>query len=250
MFSVLAVRTPTLPPATHTNCYRLGDTVVDPASPEPEEQVRLAAWAGPIRRIVLTHAHGDHVGGVLDLAARTGAGIYAHADAPVPFPLTGTLADGERIDTGAGTLVAWHTPGHADGHLVFQIEGTGEVICGDLVAGEGTIVLVPPEGSLAAYLASLARVRAFATTLWPAHGGPQPAALADHYVAHRHRRTEQFLAVLREGGPASPAAIAAAVYAGVPGANLQIAAMQVLTHLDWLHAHGRVRPQGDAWMLT
>ena len=145
-------------------------------------------------------------------------------------------------------LVAWHTPGHADGHLVFQLEGTGEVIAGDLVAGEGTIVLVPPEGKLADYLDSLARIGAFATRLWPAHGPAVPGALTQQYIAHRHARSEQFVRMLAENGPSTPDEIAAAVYATVPGANLDLAAEQVRAHLAWLEVGGRVRAlPADRW---
>lgn len=246
MWAVLPVRTPTIPPATHTNAYRLGDTVIDPASPYPDEQERLAAWAGPARRILLTHHHHDHVGGVEVLAAQTGAEVWAHADAQVPFPVHHRVAEGERIDTGDGVLVALHTPGHADGHLAFQLEGTGEVIAGDLVAGVGTIVLIPPEGDLEVYLASLARVRACAERLWPAHGPAVPASLADAYIAHRTMRTEQFFAVVARG-PTTPEDIADEVYAGVSGANLGLAALQVQTHLKWLEARGRVHRVDGRW---
>lgn len=246
-FAVLPVRTPTLPPATHTNAYRLGDCVVDPASPEPAEQARLAAWAGPVRRVLLTHHHGDHIGGVEALVASTGAAVWAHADARVPFEVHHRVEEGETIDTGEGVLRALHTPGHADGHLAFQLVGTGHVIAGDLVAGEGTIVLVPPEGDLQQYLDSLARVRALAETLWPAHGPPQPAALADAYIAHRHHRTAQFLAVLAAGRAVGPEQIAAEVYAGIPGVNFELAAMQVLTHLKWLQRGGRARLDDGLW---
>lgn len=248
MFAVLPVRTPTIPPATHTNCYRVGDTVIDPASPYPDEIARLAEWAGPIRRILLTHHHHDHIGGVVTLAASTGATVWAHPDSRVPFPIDVPVQDGDRIDTGEGVLIAWHTPGHADGHLVFQLEGTGEVIAGDLVAGEGTIVLVPPEGKLALYLESLARIGAFASRLWPAHGPAVPGSLAQDYIAHRHARTQQFLAVLEANGPNTPEEIAAAVYAAIPGANLTLAALQVRAHLDWLEAAGRVHAlDHDRW---
>lgn len=245
-WAVLPVRTPTLPPATHTNVYRLGDTVVDPASPDPDEQARVRAWAGPVRRILLTHHHHDHIGGVAALVAATGAEVWAHADAEVPFPVHHRVADGETVDTGAGVLQALHTPGHAHGHLAFHLLGTGEVLAGDLVAGEGTIVLIPPEGDLEAYLSSLARVRALAERLWPAHGPPVPASLADAYIAHRTLRTEQFLAVLAHG-PATPDDIAREVYAGVVGANLGLAALQVQTHLAWLAARGRVTRAGERW---
>ncbi len=246
MLAVLPVRTPTLPPATHTNCYRLGDTVIDPASPYPDEQERLASWAGGVRRILVTHHHEDHVGGVADLRARSGARVCAHRDARLPFPVDETLEDLDTIDTGEGVLVALHTPGHADGHLAFLVDGTGDVVAGDLVAGFGTIVLVPPEGQLAAYLASLARVRPLATTLHPAHGPACSGALADQYIAHRHMRTGQFLAALRAGA-SSPDGIARAVYATVPGANLGLAALQVRTHLAWMRAEGLAREESGRW---
>jgi glyoxylase-like metal-dependent hydrolase (beta-lactamase superfamily II) len=244
MFDVLPVRTPTVPPATHTNCYRVGRTVIDPASPYPDEQARLADWLGDgVDRILLTHHHHDHIGGVADLVARTGAPVYAHADARVPFPLAGTLADGELIDTGAGTLRCLHTPGHADGHLCFQLED-GDIIAGDLVAGTGTIVLLPPEGHLATYLASLERVLGFAGRLHPAHGPslPDGPAVLRHYITHRHGRTAQIEAALRDG-PLEPRAIADAVYAGVPGVDLALATAQVRTHLQWLVEQGRVRAE-------
>jgi glyoxylase-like metal-dependent hydrolase (beta-lactamase superfamily II) len=249
MIRVLAVRTPTIPPATHTNCYRVGDTVIDPASPYDDEQERLHAWLGPgVTRILLTHHHHDHVGGVEDLRARTGARVVAHVDARLPFPVDERISDGWDADTGDGRLRAHHTPGHADGHLVFQVDDGGDVICGDLVAGEGTIVLVPPEGDLQVYLDSLARVRPFAATLHPAHGPAQPAYLLDAYTRHRQLRTAQFEAVLAQREDASPREIAAEVYAGLPGVDLHLAALQVRTHLEWLARAGRAHARpGDRW---
>jgi 8-oxo-dGTP pyrophosphatase MutT (NUDIX family) len=82
------LRTPTLPPAVHTNAWLvdLGDAtaVVDPGSPWPEEQQvldqRLASLADegrPAREVWLTHGHADHTGGVRPLAAR-GLTVRAH----------------------------------------------------------------------------------------------------------------------------------------------------------------------------
>src|SRR5258708_10295159 len=80
---VLALRTPTLPPAAHTNVYLVGpergpQAVVDPGSPYPDQQALLdsvvaaEADAGrPLAMVLLTHHHGDHVGGAAAAAARS-----------------------------------------------------------------------------------------------------------------------------------------------------------------------------------
>lgn len=248
LIGVLPVRTPTVPPATHTNCYRLGRTVIDPGSPWPDEQARLAEWAGDVDRILLTHHHVDHVGGVVDLVARTGAEVWAHADARPPFPVDVRLEDGDRVETEVGALRCLHTPGHADGHLCFQLEGSEQVIAGDMVAGIGTIVLVPPEGDLLTYLASLARLEAIGGTLHPAHGPaiPDGPALVRQYVAHRHMRTEQIERALGRG-PLDAVGIAEVVYAGIPGVDPRLAAVQVVAHLRWLATAGRVREDDGRW---
>src|SRR5665647_1656023 len=65
---VLALRTPTLPPAAHTNVYLVGPqegpvAVVDPGSPYPDQQAVLDAVLAdlPIAAVLLTHHHGDHI---------------------------------------------------------------------------------------------------------------------------------------------------------------------------------------------
>ncbi|HND29411.1 MAG TPA: MBL fold metallo-hydrolase [Myxococcota bacterium] len=243
---VLALRTPTLLPATHTNCYRIGDVVIDPASPYEEEQERLWSWLEkePPRRILLTHHHGDHIGGVEDLRRRSGARVAAHPDARLPFEVDDLLGDGDRIDTGAGVLICHHTPGHADGHLVFEEESSGDLVVGDLVASVGTIVLVPPEGKLGLYLDSLERMAKRGASrsgrFFPAHGDPiaDGPGLARMYIQHRHMRTGQVRAALADG-VSDAWSIAERIYAGIPGVNLHYASAQVETHLSWLREQER-----------
>src|SRR5215475_2947867 len=64
---VLALRTPTLPPAAHTNVYLVGPeggplAVVDPGSPYPDQQARLDQVLADqeVEMVLLTHHHGDH----------------------------------------------------------------------------------------------------------------------------------------------------------------------------------------------
>jgi ribonuclease/clavin/mitogillin len=252
------VRTPTLPPATHTNAWVLGErdvVVVDPASPWPEEQEALArALDGvTVRAIFLTHHHRDHVSGAEDLRARTGAPILAHPQTVglVPFSVDEAVDEGDPISVDDGA--SWDpifTPGHAPGHLCLRRGDT--IVAGDIVAGVGTIVLDPPDGELALYLATLERLsRLDPARLLPAHGpvlAPGSPVLA-YYIAHRHERTEQFRAALRVLGSADPAAIAAHVYVEIPPSYLGVAARQVLCHLQWLEERGEVMRDGEEWRL-
>ena len=257
MLQRIPVRTPTLPPATTTNAYRCGRVVVDPGSPWADEQARLAGLlGGGVEVILVTHHHHDHVGGVADLVARTGAQVWAHADARLDVHVDRRLADDEVIDTGAGRWRCFHTPGHADGHLVFVDEATGDVVAGDLVAGEGTIVVAPPEGHLRTYLASLERMISRTGVLHPAHGPAltDGAGALRGYLAHRARRTEQVRAALdRIGSGASARGIAELVYDGIPGVDLALASAQVSAHLVWLEEEGLARRSaggGGGWQAA
>lgn len=256
--SVVPVRTPTLPPATHTNAYVLGEhrvTIVDPASPWEDQQALLAgALAGlQVERILLTHHHIDHSSGAEDLRRRTGAPIYAHPDtaARLSFPIDILLGDGDLVETDAGRWRVLHTPGHAAGHLALHDAASGAVVAGDLVAGEGTIVLDPPEGHLATYLASLARVAALQpTTVLPAHGPPLGPEVLATYTAHRHARTEQIRVALRTHGEAAPEDLVPAVYPSLHPFLAPVAARQLLCHLVWLVEQGEVTEGSQGRFLT
>lgn len=245
---VLALRTPTLPPAAHTNVYLVGPdqgpvVVVDPGSPYPEEQAALDAVLAdlPIAAIALTHHHGDHVGGATALASRWSVPILAHAATAKRLEgivdVTREIADGEV--THGMTCV--FTPGHAEGHLCFEVAGAGATIAGDMVAGIGTILIDPSEGDMALYLASLERLLSRpAATLLPAHGPPivdGPAKLRE-YLAHRRMREEKVASALADT-PRDLAELVATAYADTPRMLWPLAERSLRAHLDKLVNEGR-----------
>ncbi|HYE66554.1 MAG TPA: MBL fold metallo-hydrolase, partial [Pyrinomonadaceae bacterium] len=185
------VRTPTKPPATHTNCCIVGSreiVIIDPASPYEDEQAALAACVDEllaegrtIREIILTHLHPDHTSGVPALSAHLGGRVPVAAHRLTAEALRDgihvdrLIEDGELIELEGEpclSLRAMHTPGHARGHLCFYEERTGALLTGDNIVGLGPVLIDPPEGDMRDYLESLARMRALPnlSVLFGGHG--------------------------------------------------------------------------------
>lgn len=251
------LKTPTIPPATHTNCYLVGSNellIIDPASPEEAEQKRLSkfldalvARGAVIREILLTHFHPDHVGGVDALRSRYGVRVAAH---PLSQERLGaelvvdrTIADGERWELSGGwVLEALYTPGHTRDHIAFYEHRTHSLICGDLMAGVGTVVIDPPEGSMLQYLDSLKRVGKLPVqALFPAHGPPTGSAhnRIQFYIQHRLEREQAILKALTQG-IFEIHEIVKKVYTDVPEKMHQLAARSVLAHIEKLVIEGKV----------
>lgn len=252
-----------------TMSYILGEgavAVIDPGPRDPAHLAALLAALSPgerVAQIVVTHAHLDHSGLARDLAARTGAPVSGFGPAEAgrsatmmrlaAAGLTGggegvdrtfvpdrRLADGDRVEGEGWTLDVLHTPGHFAGHLCLA---WGErLFSGDLVMGWATSLVSPPDGDMAAYMASLDRLSRRAwDRLYPGHGAPvtDPAARIAELVAHRRGRERAILAALADG-PLKLPALTARVYADTPPALLPAAARNALAHLIALCDAGRV----------
>jgi glyoxylase-like metal-dependent hydrolase (beta-lactamase superfamily II)/8-oxo-dGTP pyrophosphatase MutT (NUDIX family) len=269
-FICFPVRTPTKPPATHTNCYIVGHhelVIIDPASIYEEEQAALAACVDEllaeghtIREIILTHLHPDHTGGVNALLEHLQHGVPVAAHRLTAEPLKGQvrvdrlIEDGEVIELRGGepplALRALHTPGHARGHLCFYEERTGSLITGDQIVGLGSVLIDPPEGNMSDYLSSLERLRALPhlTVLFGAHGPAvgSPRAKIEEYIAHRLEREASILSAVREG-LSGVAEIVARVYTDVHPKAHAMAERAVIAHLEKLEADNLVarRPDGS-----
>lgn len=228
-----------------TNTWVVGEdpaVVVDPG-PDDEGHLReVVRTAGGIGAVLVTHDHEDHAPGAAALAEMVGAPLYA-------FRLDGArrLADGQAVDVGDVRLTAHHTPGHSPDHVVFFAPSSGALFTGDAVLGRGTSVIDPPEGELATYLRSLARMQALGPrTIYPGHGPVvfDAAAKLQEYAAHRAEREEQVLSVL-ETGPRTIDELVAQIYVDYPPEVHALAARSVLAHLLKLEAEGRADHRGS-----
>lgn len=255
---------------TGTNTYLVGEgrvVVVDPGPDLPDHRAAVLAALGgaPVTAILVTHAHADHCGGARALARAVDAPVMACA-APRPDTALGDLGGGEGADPGfapdaaldegdavqAGDLrlTALRTPGHRWDHLCFALEGSGLLFSGDHVMGWSTTLVSPPDGAMADFMASMARLRARAAAgtdrlLLPGHGGPvrDPLAMIDWQIDHRRQRERQILLALRDG-PADARTLAERIYVGLAPPLLPAAARNVLAHLLALEAGGGVAADG------
>jgi glyoxylase-like metal-dependent hydrolase (beta-lactamase superfamily II)/8-oxo-dGTP pyrophosphatase MutT (NUDIX family) len=268
-----SVRTPTLPPATTTNCLLIGHGrlyVLDPATPYADEQLRLFALLDEVRDegaelagILVTHHHPDHVGAVTETSRRYGLPVHAHPltlERLAPGFVRGrALEDGDRIELGTAPdgstgweLVAVHTPGHDRGHLCFRESRYQALVAGDMLSTVSTIVVDPPEGHLATYLRSLERLLEEPVgTLYPAHG---PAIrdgqrLVRQYLRHRAQRESALLKALAEAGPVTAAALVPRVYWETDPRMHALAERSLIAGLDKLREEGLAVCDGERWRL-
>jgi glyoxylase-like metal-dependent hydrolase (beta-lactamase superfamily II) len=206
-----------------TNTYVVGGWVVDPGPDHPGhlEAVRRAASEG-IEGIVLTHGHGDHADGAGGLGA------------PVHRP-----GEGERV----GPFSAIATPGHSPDSVCLVMGPVAFV--GDTVLGMGSVFIAPGEGSLAAYLDSLRRLRAMELeVLAPGHGPYvwDPAAKLDEYIAHRLDRERRLVEAL-DAGLRGREELLNAAWPDAPAQLRPAAALSMQAHLEKLEQEGRL-PDG------
>lgn len=262
-----AARTPTLPPATHTNSHALGSAevvLVEPATPYDDERRAWLEWVASLpsqgrtpKAIFVTHHHEDHVGGAAFLAKETGLPLWGHelTAQKVDAPFSRLLVEGDVIDLAGPIAERWevlHTPGHAVGHLCLFERTERTVVVGDMVASVGTILIAPGEGHMATYLAQLERLAALdAAVALPAHGDPieDPTKLFRHYVNHRLGRETKVAAALDATGPQGATAdeLVPIAYADTPKLMWPFATMSLLMHLEKLVEDGRARMDGDRY---
>lgn len=261
---VFGAETPTLPPATHTQSYALGERqciLVEPATPYPGEQRRWLDWARGLVEagrelvaIVATHHHADHVGGAAELCRELGLPLWAHEETAnrLTVPVARRLAEDDVIELDGPTPQAWrvmHTPGHAPGHVCLFEARLGAVVVGDMVASVGTILIEPTEGDMQRYLTELGRLeRLGATTAFPAHGDPiaEPSRLFRAYQAHRAMREGAVLGAVKRA-PGTLDELLPLAYEDTRRELWPIAKLSLEAHLVKLVREGRVVTDGERY---
>jgi glyoxylase-like metal-dependent hydrolase (beta-lactamase superfamily II)/8-oxo-dGTP pyrophosphatase MutT (NUDIX family) len=247
-----------------TNTYLVGGgprnewAAIDPGPLDPRHlEAVLAAAPGPIRWILATHTHVDHSPGCAPLAARTGAPVHGRLPAHPEWQDTGfapqvALHGGETLAIDGATLRVVHTPGHASNHLCYLLEEEKTLFTGDHLMQSSTVVINPPDGDMAAYLASLRSLLALDLDwLAPGHGFlmAEPRRAIEAVIAHRLKREAKVLGALRELAPATAGALLARVYDDVPERMHPVALRSLRAHLLKLQADGVAAEAAGAWAL-
>lgn len=217
--------------------------VVDPGEDDEPHLRRVAAAAGKVAVVLLTHRHHDHVGGARRFAELTGAPVRALDPSLVLG--SAALGGGDVVAAAGVELRVVLTPGHTSDSVSLLLDGPDvdtAVLTGDTILGRGTTVIAHPDGALGPYLASLRTLAELppATTVLPGHGPelPDAAEVARAYLAHREQRLDQVRAALAEVGPdASARQIVETVYADVDERLWPAAELSVRAQLD--HLRGR-----------
>ncbi len=133
--------------------------VVDPGDAQPVLQA-LQARHLQLQAILVTHHHADHVGGVAELRAATGATVHGPAGEDMPEPLQ-RYSEGGVLDLLGLRFEVLDVPGHTAGHIAWycpDADGAPVLFCGDTLFSGGCGRLF--EGTPAQMLASLDKLAA------------------------------------------------------------------------------------------
>lgn len=205
-----------------TGTYILGNgevAVIDPGPADPQHiQAILDATRGEtITHVLITHTHTDHSPGCALLKKRMDVTSYAYGphgagklEEGVPVEEGGDMEfvpdvlvrHGDIIEGGDWSVECVYTPGHTSNHVCYQLREDQALFTGDHIMGWSTSIISPPDGDMAAYMASLElMLQRDDKVYWPTHGPriEHPEELVLAFIEHRREREAQILACIAKG---------------------------------------------------
>lgn len=212
--------------------------VIDPGPLLEDHLDAVVAEAGEIGLIVSTHRHYDHTESVAELSRR----VKAPACAVDPQFCVGSdpLSDGDQLEIDGLLLDVLLTPGHTTDSTSLWLSAENALFSGDTILGRGTTVVAYPDGALAAYLDSLAKIRQLidenaVEQILPGHGPviDDPARVVDYYIEHRYERLDQ-VRQAQAAGASTAREVVETVYADVDEALWPAAELSVQAQLEYL----------------
>ncbi len=253
---IIPVKSHTLPPATHTNAFLIGDSykvLVDPSPADREELARLYRLLDRVGvdEVLLTHHHPDH--------RQFANEIAAHYDIPLALSdttrrfitakdstyfgelLLRTYVEGDVVTRWLGEPVrVVPVPGHDAGQIALMPDSKSWFIVGDLIQGIGTVVIAKPEGHMGTYFTTLQKVIDLdPAVIIPSHG----MAMGSTYrlqetLKHRRLREAAVLKLHQDGKSADE--MLPLLYQGVDSRLWPLARMNIDAHLDKLRDEGLI----------
>lgn len=245
-----------------TNSYLVGAkeiALVDPGPAIASHIDALIDIAGKrLRWIFVTHTHRDHSPAAQAIAAATGAELVGNiidndGFQDPTFQTARQLVNDEVLRSPEFSLRAVLTPGHVANHVCYLLEEDRILMTGDHVMGGSTVVIIPPAGDMAHYIASLERMLDYEIDyLAPGHGAliGDPRGEIEHLIAHRLKRERKVADALAANAPCTLETLLPVVYDDVDPALHSMAAKSLLAHLLKLLSDGRAGRKGDDWILV
>ena len=245
-----------------TNSYLVGDSqlsLIDPGPMNPEQTDSfIAALNGRrLHYILCTHTHGDHSPAAMPLAEKTGASLVG-LKAPDAigqdhsFEPSQQWQHGDIVELDEYSLQCIHTPGHVSNHFCYLLREESLLFTGDHVLQGTTPVILPPDGDMADYFASLKLVQSLGVKyLAPGHGGlmDDPQAEIEQLLQHRLQREAKIVDGLRRLQEADLDALVVVVYDDIPQHLIPWAKKTLLAHLLKLEKEGRAHQSAERWRV-